>query len=249
MYLLTHSHIDEMPVSRSRVLLVSSVIMFCVSYFAVRFPDFPYTSIISNVMILGMAVPSFIYAVKWLGGRRGLVTLLVLSVLPLLVEAYAVTTGIPYGDFSYSDGLGLMLFGLVPVSVSFAYLPMLLGAVVIASRYGTGIAARSALGGIVSVIVDLVIDPATVADGLWVWEGGGAYYGVPVSNYAGWLLTGTVYTYIFLVLSGNPPEIPVGLVDSLVLILSFWSGFLLWRGLWFPASVGLGLTAFCIALK
>ena len=174
---------------QSRRLLLSFV-MFALSYFAVRFPDFPYTSIISVVLILVMAAPSYIVLVRWLGTGKGLQTLVLLSVLPLLVEAYAVSSGIPYGEFSYSDGLGFKLLGLVPVSVSFAYLPMLLGVVAIAGRFGTGIGVRSALGGVVSVIVDLVIDPATVAGGLWVWLDGGAYFGVPVSNYVGWLITG-----------------------------------------------------------
>lgn len=36
---------------------------------------------------------------------------------------------------------------------------------------------------------DAVMDPGMSASGNWVWEQGGAYFGVPLLNYAGWLLT------------------------------------------------------------
>jgi putative membrane protein len=36
---------------------------------------------------------------------------------------------------------------------------------------------------------DTVMDPGMAAAGNWVWEKGGSYFGVPVQNYFGWLLT------------------------------------------------------------
>ena len=39
---------------------------------------------------------------------------------------------------------------------------------------------------------DLVADPVSVDAGLWVWIDGGPFYGVPYSNYIGWIIVGTV---------------------------------------------------------
>jgi putative membrane protein len=36
---------------------------------------------------------------------------------------------------------------------------------------------------------DTVMDPGMSAAGNWIWEEGGAYFGVPLQNYFGWLLT------------------------------------------------------------
>jgi putative membrane protein len=36
---------------------------------------------------------------------------------------------------------------------------------------------------------DAVMDPGMAASGNWVWEQGGGYFGVPLRNYFGWLLT------------------------------------------------------------
>jgi lycopene beta-cyclase len=41
---------------------------------------------------------------------------------------------------------------------------------------------------------DLFLDPQMVNWGFWEWELDGAYFGIPLSNYAGWLLTGAVVT-------------------------------------------------------
>ena len=227
-------------------LILSCILLFGMSYFTVRFPDFEYSAIISYLLIILMAVPSYMVLVKWLGFGKGIITILILGVIPLIVEAFAVHTGIPYGHFVYSESLGYKLFDLVPVTVSFAYLPMLFGAVSIAGQKSRDIIPRSLLGGIVSVIIDLVIDPATVAGGLWIWENAGFFYGVPLSNFVGWLLTGTLYSYIFYRLNGNPADVPIGLTNSLLLILSFWSGFLIWKGLILPVLIGISLIGYII---
>lgn len=245
MYLRVNSLRIKMQ-NYSRYMLVSCVVLFGLSYFAVKFPDFEYSTVISNLLIFLMAAPSYLVLIGWLGKKRGGFTLLFFSVLPLFVEAFAVITGIPYGTFVYSNDLGFKLFGLVPISVSFAYLPILLGAVAIAGHKSKDIVTRSVFGGIISVAIDLVIDPATVAGGLWMYENGGTFFGVPLSNYIGWLLTGTVYSYIFFKLNETQVEFPLGLTDSLLLILSFWTGFLMWKGLSLPAIIGLAYIVYLV---
>jgi putative membrane protein len=45
---------------------------------------------------------------------------------------------------------------------------------------------------------DLVVDPILSGPTVraWVWEGGGAYYGVPLRNFLGWI--GTTFTIYLL---------------------------------------------------
>ena len=40
--------------------------------------------------------------------------------------------------------------------------------------------------------VDLAADPVSVEAGLWVWYDGGPFYGVPYSNYTGWIFVGGI---------------------------------------------------------
>lgn len=45
---------------------------------------------------------------------------------------------------------------------------------------------------------DVVADPLAIAEGGWIWEKEGRFYGVPLSNFAGWLITGALIFATFL---------------------------------------------------
>jgi len=56
-------------------------------------------------------------------------------------------------------------------------------------RRPAGMAALALVAAMIMTAWDTVMDPGMSAAGNWVWEQGGAYFGVPLRNYAGWLLT------------------------------------------------------------
>jgi len=209
------------------------------SYFMARFSDVPVFSQVSGVFIVALATPSYVALVLWAGAKRGLTALTFLSILPVLVEAAAIFTGFPYGEFTYSGRLGFMFLGVVPWSVAFAYPPILLGSMAYASRLRADRLGFSALSAIFNVAVDLVVDPGAVHSGFWGWAEPGAYYGVPVVNFLGWLLTGFLYANVFYSLTGGETPIDARVSSSLFLVLCFWAGYLLINGLYLPAALGL----------
>jgi putative membrane protein len=233
----------SMATFSKKITLVLGAIFFIASYFVARFPATADLTLLSTAFILTQALPSYYYLYGWLGGSRASLILLSMSVLPTLVEAAAVLTGFPYGAFHYSDALGFKVLNVVPWSVAFAYLPILLGSYAVAKALDGGSRLRAAaMSSLLVVAVDLVIDPGAVAQGLWVWAEDGAYYGVPLVNYGGWLLTGFIYSYILdaLVRLGrnNDPAVPLELSSSLMMITLFWTGFSLWNGLLIPMLIG-----------
>lgn len=234
------------PQTVERILLACALVFFISGLlFVSPDPGAPWYTTVSAVFILILALPSYLALVSWLGLRRGLAILLVLSLLPLLVEAVAVATGFPYGRFSYSVTLGPAFFSVVPLVVPFAYLPVLLGAVTLGCRFSGGMLSRAVIlsTGFV-VAADLVIDPAAVHAGFWIWEYPGIYYGIPLSNFAGWALTGAAYSLLFFLLSGKSSPLscpPLTVAGSLLLIASLWSGYLLRELLLVPALIGIGV--------
>jgi putative membrane protein len=52
-----------------------------------------------------------------------------------------------------------------------------------------GLTALAIVAAWVMTAWDVVMDPGMAATGNWIWERGGAYFGVPRRNYLGWLLT------------------------------------------------------------
>lgn len=130
--------------------------------------------------------------------RRVLAILGVLVGYTYAIEYIGVQTGIPYGDFEYGIGIGPMI-GEIPLLLPLLFVPLAINAYLIVrltvttDRIGP-IASIPVLGSAVAMLIaiDFVLDPGAVALGFWVFDGNGTYYGVPWTNYAGWVLSATV---------------------------------------------------------
>ncbi len=234
-----------------RFLLAASALFFGAAYFTVRFPDVPGAGIASFISTLLIALPSFVALWRYLGPRRAVLSLLALSAFGYAIETTGVATGFPYGPFYYGDALGPKVAGLVPYLLPLSWVPLVLGAVAAAAptvpekEY---VSRRRVLwilySAVLLTLVDGVLDPGAASLGFWVWPNGGPYYGVPVSNYFGWLLSSSLAAAILLALGRRrwvsvPP--PPGLLDSTLVALAFWVGVDLFSGLLFPAVLGITL--------
>jgi len=134
-------------------------------------------------------------------GRRAGLAVAVVTAYAYAIEYVGVTTGWPYGSFEYAVDLGPMLFGSVPVGLPVFFIPLVLNSyllvvLVLGDRAEvTPIRLVATLATV--LLVDLVLDPGAVAIEFWAYRPPGPYYGVPASNYAGWLLSGTVAVVAF----------------------------------------------------
>ena len=56
----------------------------------------------------------------------------------------------------------------------------------------------SAIDGLIAVNLDMIMDPVAVSPVIqeWVWNNGGPYFGIPISNFIGWF--GVTFTVTFL---------------------------------------------------
>lgn len=136
--------------------------------------------------------------------------LLVFAAITLVVsnifENMSILTGFPFGHYYYSDILGPKLF-LVPVLIGPAYLgtgylAWTIARVILAvtnPRFpGHLTVTVPLLASFMMVSWDLSFDPivSTIYHG-WIWLDGGSYFGVPFSNFMGWLLTTFVFLQLF----------------------------------------------------
>src|SRR5215207_6211334 len=143
----------------------------------------------SYVSTLLIALPSVLALFRYLGRRKAVLSLLALSIFGYAIEGIGVTTGFPYGAFYYGDALGPRLAGLVPYLLPLSYTPLVVGAV--AASWGTRLPLLHILyATLILVWIDAGLDPVATSLVFCVWPQGGAYFGVPLSNYAGCLLSG-----------------------------------------------------------
>lgn len=130
------------------------------------------------------------------GVQRTAAFFAVSSVVSYGMEEVGVRTGFVYGAYHYSDLLGVKL-GHVPVLIPLAWFMMIYPSWMVAgallegldTRKVRGVTALAAVSALVMTAWDVVMDPGMAAAGNWVWERGGAYFGVPRRNYLGWLAT------------------------------------------------------------
>ena len=228
-------------------LILVSALFFVAAYFTSRFPDVPGASAGSYVATFLIALPAFAALFRYLGARRAIVSLLTVSLFALAVEMTGVVTGFPYGNFHYGDALGARVFGIVPYLLPVSYAPLVVGALAAAYRAGASHPIAWALrSAILLALIDGVLDPGATALGFWVWPDGGAYYGVPASNYLGWLLSGALASALLLFTGQWQGRPPPGLLDSAGISVAFWTGVAVFEGLALPAALGAALFAFLL---
>ena len=122
-------------------------------------------------------------------GRRGVGMVAGAGALGFGVELTGVATGRPFGHYTYGPGLGPQV-GRVPLLAAAAWAMMARPAWVVA-----GLVARTPLARVVTAAGaltawDVFLDPRMVREGYWTWPAGGRYEDVPLSNFAGWFVTG-----------------------------------------------------------
>jgi isopentenyl-diphosphate delta-isomerase type 1 len=221
------------------------------AFFMVNVDLPPWSHYLSALNVVLFALPAF-WAVRWwLGWRDGAILLTVLAAYALLIEASAIITGFPYGHFGYSDLLGYRILGLVPWTVAFAWTPLILGAYAVAANLFGNAIVRVIATTLIVTLFDVILDPGAVLLGFWKYNGGGWFYGVPMSNFGGWLISGFVGAVIIELFRARFKPLlptPVQLVSSVIFIVFFWSAIAKHGGLVAPAVIGfvvfLGLTAF-----
>jgi putative membrane protein len=202
--------------------------------------------------VLVMRAP-LIVGVGPLLDRRAAVGVAFLCAYAYVIEYVGVTTGWPYGEFHYTVDLGPTLGG-VPLALPVFFIPLvvngyLLCLLLLGDRAGR-VAVR--LPVIVAAVVgmDLVLDPGAVALGFWTYADGGAFYGVPRSNFLGWVGSATVSVLVLdrvldrTGLLERLDRCPF-MLDDLVSFVLLWGGINAWFGNAVPvilaALFGVGL--------
>ena len=131
-------------------------------------------------------------------GRRGVAALLAVACGGgLVVETLGLHTGVPFGLYRYTGTLGPEVAG-VPVIVPLAWMMMAWPALVVGRALAQRPATVALVGGAALASWDLFLDPQMVAAGHWVWADPVPALpfvpGVPLSNYAGWVVVATLMT-------------------------------------------------------
>ncbi|HEX2719201.1 MAG TPA: carotenoid biosynthesis protein [Gemmatimonadaceae bacterium] len=155
-------------------------------------------------VVLG-ALAILAHAAARVGWARAFALLAAGFSISLAAELIGTSTGLPFGPYSYTTLLGWRVAGLVPFPIPLSWFYMLyaslaiLGRVLEARDDARGRLRWAMAAGLVLTAWDVSMDPAmSYATPHWIWHVRGFFYGMPLLNWFGWWLTGSVVAFAML---------------------------------------------------
>jgi uncharacterized membrane protein len=161
----------------------------------------------------GIAI-ACVHAALIYGWKDAAVLVGICLVTTFAVENIGAATGVPFGRYHFEVGSNLPRVGAIPIIVGPLWFGMGYFSWIVAGTLLGGadrrlnrtfeIVARPIVAAFVMTQWDVVMDPplATISK-VWIWHDGGAHFGVPLSNYLGWLLTAWLFYQGFAIYLGR----------------------------------------------
>lgn len=248
------------------ILITLSMLFFTIGIIMSYIPADQFVETGSIIAVVMISLPAF-YSMWKIYGGRGIATIIVLGIFALGIETIGIHTGFPYSRFEYIMPFGYRLLGSTPWTVFIAWSPLVIGVFLLTKKYTHSYWKQWFIYISLLLGLDSVLDPGAVARGLWKYTDGGIWFDVPVQNFFGWIVSGTI-AYMILrfilknknlviasdsaaILENSSVEIAsylaktdhqtkylqIGL-SSLLLSVFLWSGVNIGYGLWIPAIIG-----------
>ncbi|MGQ0647765.1 MAG: carotenoid biosynthesis protein [Gemmatimonadaceae bacterium] len=166
-------------------------------------------------VVLG-ALAALLHAAGRVGASRAAGVFVAGGAISLAAELFGTSTGFPFGEYQYTTLLGPRIGGLVPFPIPISWFYMIYGCLAICGRLLPAEDDQrakwrwAAVAGLVLVAWDVSMDPSMVKTAHWLWGSGqmfrdlgfpswavaffshDVFYGMPLSNWVGWFLTGTL---------------------------------------------------------
>jgi len=205
--------------------------------------------IVSTIALVLFSLPSFYFLSKSIGLRKGVIAISLLFLFALSFEYFAIKTGFPYGHFTYSDRIGFLLFDTVPLFVSFAWTPLIIGSLFLAKMFQRNLVMILLLSTILLVLADFILDPGAVALTYWSYSGIFFLYSVPLSNFLGWILSGFMGSALLTLFTRDKQEAPSPwILLSLYIMLVYWTTITITFQLWISVLIGIPFIFFLLYL-
>lgn len=209
------------------ILWLITMILFPIAYWVAGDAVIPPAI---TIAALAQSIAVFYPLSRAWGSQRAVILFVAVAALTWLAEFVGSKTGFPFGHYDYTTVLQPQLGG-VPLLIPFAWFMMLPPAWAVVQAIWPAQQAtfwhRLRFAGLSALCLtawDLFLDPQMVGWNFWQWREPSGYFGIPFSNYFGWLLVSFVISWLLY-----PPRLPL-----LPLIMVY-------AAVWFLQSIGLAV--------
>jgi putative membrane protein len=179
---------------------------------------------------LSLSVFAFVHGARRYGLKNILLLLALSWVVSVTIEVISVHTGFPFGLYSYRNAPPPWIMG-VPVATgtvyfSMAYVSWMLAQLLLRRQIGPLRGHSAVTVAIVATFLmvswDFCLDPVySTIFSVWIWPSSGSYFGVPLSNYAGWFLAAYIIFQTFALYIARH-DAPAAAADTLGSSPIFW---------------------------
>lgn len=164
------------------------------------YTNYSLSTVLTPLILLPFAL---IHGGIYCGTKKIISFFILVFAVSIFYESISVSTGFPFGNYYYSDKLGIKLFdvplAIMPTYFSLGYVSWFISNVIfnqyfkiIENKFKAFII--SIVASFIMVLWDLIMDPVnSLVKSLWFWNDNGVYFGVPLTNFAGWFLC--VFTF------------------------------------------------------
>ena len=203
--------------NESRRLLLTLLFLYLVARILQLFASRAPSLLIVTLHVIPPALFGVIHGARIYRSRGILVFAALCLGVGTLFESVSLRTGFPFGHYTFTDLMGPKLFDLpilLPLAyVGMGYLSWVLGLVILQGQNeplsGRKIVLVPLAASFVMTAWDLSMDPVWAdIDHAWVWQDGGSFYGVPLSNFFGWFFTVYIFYQLFALYLRNRVIIP-----------------------------------------
>jgi putative membrane protein len=204
--------LDEALTRRSRARILPAALAGAVVALQIGYPlaHGDARDTLTVLIVAGLAVTCLVHAALTRGVPTA-VWLFVLTAVPgWAVEVLGVHTGFPFGSYAYADDLGPHPLG-APLLIGLAWTMLAWPGALAARRLVRSGLARVLVGAWALASADLFLDPQQVAAGHWTWQFPAPHLpgvpGVPLTNYAGWLLVALLLSAAVQAIAGDGDDV------------------------------------------
>jgi uncharacterized membrane protein len=195
-------------------VLWAALLLYALSRICQQYPDKISVQLIVAMQVVPLANFALVHG-SILYGARGMAVFTAFCLgAGALCESLSLRTGFPFGHYYFTSLMGPKVIQ-VPILLVLAYLGIgycswVLSLLILGHRNkpitGTGVIAIPVLASFIMLAWDLSMESIwSTIDRAWIWLDRGSFFGVPITNFLGWLFTAFLFYQSFaLFCRANP---------------------------------------------
>lgn len=150
----------------------------------------------TTIYLFIQSVITFLYLYKLFNKKKVIVLSLIIIVFSFFIELTGILTSFPFGNYYYTEKLPPLIFGKVPVVISFCWYVISVNSYLFISKFLSDkfhYYIVIIISSFLILIIDILLEPfASLKNGYWIWENNQ----IPFSNYITWFLIGFLFTLL-----------------------------------------------------